>query len=122
MRTLIMVLFFAFAVIGIILIVPKSGTELAAAPAIAVPTAFSGTIDYYPNNLGTSIPYLVYQDQGVSTRALLFTGSSVCVTAHGTYPCTLIADALAAYYGGTAVSVTGALDAENLVVVRLTPA
>jgi len=125
MRALIMVLFFALAAIGIILAVPSSeASGLAAAPILAplATTTISGTIDYYPNNLGVEVPYLVYQDHGASTKVLSFTNASTCSTTYGTYPCVLIQDALSAYYGGMPVTALGTFDAENLVVVRLIPA
>ncbi|MGH7175177.1 MAG: hypothetical protein ACREGR_02375 [Minisyncoccia bacterium] len=128
MRIIAELVFFVLAAAGLILAVHGNfESGLAASPesttTIATFAILSGTIDYYPNNVGTQVPYLVYREGGaVATRALVFGDSSVCATAAGAYPCPLIADALSAYYGGVPVEAEGTLDDENLLVSHLAPA
>jgi hypothetical protein len=91
--------------------------------AVAVSDGFkaSGTLDYYPNNAGVAVPYLVYRNASgsVVTKALVFAHNSSCGAPDGTYPCPLIADALRTYFGGGAVQVTGRVVAEHVVVDEL---
>ena len=96
----------------------------AAAVALATPTSISGTLTYYPNNLGTEVPYIVYKTPSgaTATKALGFTSDSTCETAGGSYPCPLIANALSSYYGATVVRAEGVIDAANIEITTLAPA
>jgi hypothetical protein len=123
MRVIGAALFFALAAAGLMLAVRDNlGTGLLASPR-AAPAAsaavLTGTIEYYPNNLGTPIPYLVYAPE--RDKALLFDSASRCETSRGTYPCSLIAQALHAYYPDR-VTATGSVKAEHVLVKRLAPA
>lgn len=80
----------------------------------------TGTLTYTRNNVGTQIPYLVYQSNGsVATRVLIFNSTSDCVTTRGDYLCSLIANTLATYYPGL-VTVSGRIADENLFANNLT--
>ncbi|HVW82556.1 MAG TPA: hypothetical protein VHC68_01245 [Candidatus Paceibacterota bacterium] len=123
MRIVGTALFFLLAAAGLVLAVRDNlSAGLLAAPAAALPAPpveLVGTIEYYPDNLGTPVPYLVYAPQ--RDKALLFDSASACVTAAGTYSCALISQALHAYYPGK-VAAEGVIEAEHLRVSRLAPA
>jgi hypothetical protein len=122
-KAALMIAFFLAAAAGLMLAVEDNlSSGLVASPAAAPPAAASvalaGTIDYYPDNTGRPVPYLVYAPQRAA--ALFFDGASACVTPRGTYACALIAGALGAYYPGR-VRAEGRLVAASLVVSRLSP-
>ncbi len=138
MRVLALIVFIVLAVAGLILVLQedaKNGLFTDATPAAVaytdyanVPTAFEtiGTLTYYPNNIGEQIPYLVYRSESgaLYTKQLAFWEGSTCYTTMDPpqYPCTLIAEALKAYYGTMFVRVSGTLDASSLIVDTVTPA
>ena len=127
-KAILTAVFVVLALIGLILAVDDNlATGLAAAPATApaaaAPTVLTGTIDYYPNNTGADIPYLVYRAHGgVATKALVFLSGSRCEAESGSYPCALIADALPAYFGAGPVTVEGEVEAAGFIVSSLSPA
>jgi hypothetical protein len=127
MRIFLTALFFFIAAGGVILAVRDNlRLGLAAAPVEALPaplattTTIVGTLTYERNNVGAEVPYIVYQDGGAKTKALVFGSAARCATSQGTYPCALIAAALSAYYPG-AISAEGHIDAENLIVSEMRP-
>lgn len=82
---------------------------VASAPLTATPASAhfdaTGVIDYYPDNRGSLVPYLVYQDSwgNTATKALLY-----CSVPAG-------------HYSGS-VHVTGRVDAASVCVDSITPA
>ena len=101
--------------------VSNQSLSLAVAEIPASDGIFRGTITYGKDNIGLEVPYLVFTDpEGyVQTKALIFTSESDCDTARGTYPCTLIKDALSYYVGAGPVTTTGVVSAGSLVVSHL---
>jgi hypothetical protein len=101
-----------------------AGAGVAAVAAAASSEGIVGTLTYYPNNVGTQLPYIVYKTATgmVATKVLTFDSSSTCKTANGDYPCTLIKEALPSYYDGGAVRVIGTVNDEGIEVSLLEPA
>jgi hypothetical protein len=126
--------FFLLAILGFALfagIVAYIQDSMVSAPSSAGAAAIStapfvsratlyGTLTYYPDNVGTPVPYIVYRGSyGAEAKALVFGSSSVCVTLFGTYPCSLIRTALRTYYADNFVQAVGSVRYENLYVHRL---
>jgi len=118
-----------FVLVGMGLVV--AGIHRSAAPRAAVPAqaqllegasaggVFSGTLTYQTDNVGRSVPYLMFRsmDGSVTVKALTFTAASACVpSAGGSYPCVLVADAIPHYFGSGPVLVDGTVDAEHITV------
>lgn len=81
----------------------------------------SGTILYYVQQ-GVEVPYLFYMKRGAPyTKALTFTGESICVTSVQS-PCAADIDALKSEYGSGPVEAQGTVDDESLIVTRLSAA
>lgn len=80
-----------------------------------------GTLTYAVNNVGASVPYIVFRSASgaVETKALVFSVGSVCDSSHGSYPCPLIASATPYYFGSGPVLVTGRIVAEHVVTHSL---
>lgn len=82
---------------------------VATAPAVAAPASgrfdATGVIDYYPNNVGTLVPYLVYTDSfgNTATKALIY-----CSVPAGQY--------------SGSVHVTGTVEAASVCVDSITAA
>lgn len=130
------ILFGFLAIMGVIYALEwtqASGLYESAGPAAAgaslspfpdlIPTAtrIVGTLTYYPNNAGIQVPYLVFTDEGgnIRTKALVFESWSTCETSSGNFPCSLIDNALATYYGGNPVVAEGTIETERLAVSSL---
>ena len=65
----------------------------------------SGVIDYYPNNVGTQIPYLVYETMGSTTAAKAL----------------IYCNVPAGHYSGS-VHIEGYVEDESICVDSITPA
>lgn len=95
-----------------------------AATVMALPSDVfneTGTITYYPNNVGTEIPYLVYESQGggVATKALVFSDNALCRSTTRTVPCPLIQRELIAYFGQRFIHVEGVMVNEHVIVTGI---
>lgn len=84
---------------------PQSASVLEAVTAISGDFNETGTLVFYPNNVGP-VPYLFYQDQKGTTvaKALIFPDTTPLNFSSWT---------------GARVSVTGSLDNEHVVVSRI---
>lgn len=142
MRAVITGLFFLLAAAGVLFVLRyNERTLLVASPAAAIevgatdpgppPSRFDeyGTLSYYPNNTGYQVPFLVFKAKSLfgtsgvtETRALDFDSGSTCITAEGTFRCTLIEESFSHYYGGSYVHVTGQRQAEGVIVDTVLPA
>lgn len=94
-----------------------------AAVAYATPSenAIAGTLTYSRTNTGAPITYLVYKTPSgaIVTKVIQFDTASSCATAQGTYPCSLVKDALPTYYPAGSVHAEGSVNAENILVRSL---
>ncbi len=99
-------------------------TVAGAAAVTAIPSDVfneTGTITYYPHNVGAEIPYLVYEPQGggVATKALVFSDTARCRSAIRTVPCPLIQEELIAYFGQRFIHVEGIVVNEHVIVTGI---
>lgn len=106
-------------------VAPPEAPVVIVPPLSPIPDDFfevAGTIEYTRNNVGDSVPYVVYKssDGDIATKAIVFGNASECETRNGSYPCALIQDALPLYFGAGPVRITGTVVSEHVTVDRMT--
>lgn len=88
------------------LVPAQSAAVITAPPPASSVWSATGTLVFYPNNIGLPVPYLYYQDQGgrTATKALTFPDGPPSGFSS---------------WGGSRVSVVGTLEQEHVAVSRI---